>query len=222
MIEFNGISSNSIGVIVERIPNRYVPTRRFAPAAVAGRNGDVLLVDESFPNVSQDYEVYLSAESVGLPSVARACAEWLCAPVGYARLTDSYDTTVFREAYLESGFNIENALNKFGRASISFSCKPQKYLLSGQVATDALTVTNPTPFTARPLLIVSGVGSISINGKTIQVLESVSDFRIDCETMNAQDNSKIYCLDFPVLESGENTIVLDGLTYQMIPRWWTL
>ena len=98
MITFNGVSSDSKKVIVERIPNRYVPARRFKPQSVAGKNGDVLLVDKSFPNVEQEYEVYLSAEAVGLPSIAKGAAEWLCAPVDYAELTDDYDTTVYREA----------------------------------------------------------------------------------------------------------------------------
>ena len=130
-ITWNGVSSDTIGVIVEKIPNRYVPTRRFSPQQVAGRNGNILLVDKAFPNVEQEYEVYLSAESHGLPSVARACSEWLMGPDGYCRLTDSYDTTVYREAFLMGGFDIENILNKFGRCTITFSCKPQKYLLTG-------------------------------------------------------------------------------------------
>ena len=130
-ITWNGVSSDTIGVIVERIPNRYVPTRRFSPQQVAGRNGNILLVDKSFPNVEQEYEVYLSAEAQGLPSVARACAEWLMGPDGYCRLQDSYDTTVYREAFLMGGYDLENILNKFGRCTITFSCKPQKYLLTG-------------------------------------------------------------------------------------------
>lgn len=450
-ITWNGVSSDTIGVIVERIPNRYVPTRRFSPQQVAGRNGNFLMVDKSFPNVEQEYEVYLSAESTGLPSVARACAEWLMGPTGYCRLTDSYDTTVYREAFLMGGFDLENILNKFGRCTITFSCKPQKYLLTGDtpisitagstttytgssvqfdgitgasitslsttitptqagsgdpsptnvrpitgltglsvyvsptqdqqdattytvdwtteagtvyggtldVVTGVLTVdtgyttisdlswnyssnsfvsgyihggraeaiacsdykivsytipasdrdnfsincgasesaghrfyikdnrydaatlsnwqtamancqivykletpieyqltpqeivvlvgennvwtssgpvsatvstpmggivTNPTPFEARPMLTVSGLGEITINGKTIQILESVSDFDIDCEAMEAEDNSKIYCMDFPYLGGGENEIVGDGTitSLTVVPRWWTL
>ena len=86
------------------------------------------------------------------------------------------------------------------------------------------TVTNPTPFEARPLLTVSGVGEITINGKSIQILESVSDFEIDCETMEAEDNSKIYCMDFPELSGGENEIVGYGsiTALTVTPRWWTL
>ena len=224
MITWNGITSDSIGVIVERIPNRFIPTRRFVEQEVAGRNGNVLLVDRSFPNVLQEYEVYLSAESQGLPSVARACAEWLCAPTGYAVLTDSYDTSVFREAFLVDGFNVENSLNKFGRATITFSCKPQKWLYTGTSATTSLTLTNPTPFDARPLIEVSGSGTISINSVDIEVLESVSDFLIDCETMNADDNSKIFCLDFPVLTAGTSSVTHDNTitSIEITPRWWTL
>lgn len=515
-ITWNGVSSDTIGVVVERIPNRYVPTRRFSPQQAAGRNGNILLVDKSFPNVEQEYEVYLSAEAQGLPSVARACAEWLMGPDGYCRLEDSYDPTVYREAFLMGGYDLENILNKFGRCTITFSCKPQKYLLTGdtpisipagttttytgssvqfdgitgasitsmsttitptqagsgdpsptnvrpitgltglsvyrtgknlysrenseynvpvysqngssaaypdvsvwwirvkpstkytislgetpssttyvrwincdenkgfisrpsgtyssnslpvtittpsgchwvQVAVNeygtgqisqndwklqieesdtatsyeafgntyavdwstpagtvyggtvdvvagALTVTmaniasyngetigepwlssmdayaagttptigaqvvytlatpltyqltaqevavlvgtnniwassgdvsltvttplggivtNPTPFEARPMLTVSGVGEITINGKSIQILESVSDFDIDCETMEAEDNSKIYCMDFPELSGGANSVSGDGTITAMsiVPRWWTL
>lgn len=224
MITFNGTSSDSIGVIVERIPNRFIPTRRFLEQEVAGRNGNVLIADRSFPNVMQEYEVYLSAESQGLPSVARACAEWLCTPTGYARLTDSYDTSVFREAFLVDGFNVENSLNKFGRATITFSCKPQKFLLTGQTSTTDTTIVNPTPFEAKPLLTVSGSGTIAINGTEIEVLETVSDFDIDCESMNAEDNTKIFCLDFPVLTAGTNTITKDNTitVLEITPRWWTL
>lgn len=224
MITWNGITSDSIGVIVERIPNRFIPTRRFLEQEVAGRNGNVLIADRSFPNVMQEYEVYLSAESQGLPSVARACAEWLCTPTGYAVLTDSYDTSVFREAFLVDGFNVENSLNKFGRATITFSCKPQKFLLTGQTPTTDTTIVNPTPFEARPLLTASGSGTIAINGTEIEILETVSDFDIDCESMNAEDNTKIFCLDFPVLTAGTNTITKDSTitVLEITPRWWTL
>lgn len=223
-ITWNEISSDSIGVTVERVPTRYIPTRKFNPISIAGRNGDVLITDESFPNVTQRYEVYLSEDASDLPTLTTACSGWLCAPTGYARLEDSFDSTVYREAYLSEGFDVENMLNQFGRATIAFSCKPQKWLVSGQTATSETTITNPTPFIAKPLLTVSGSGTISFNGNTITVLEDVTDFSIDCYTMNADDNTQIYTLDFPYLVSGENTITLsDGITaFSIVPRWWTL
>ena len=226
-ITWNGKTSDSIGVIVEKIPNRYIPTRRFSPQQVAGRNGNILLVDKSFPNVEQEYEVYLSAENQGLPVVARACAEWLMAPSGYAELKDSYNTGIYREAYLMGGFDLENILNKFGRCSITFSCKPQKYLLTGTDSvnlTGGGTITNPTPFDARPIITVSGSGEIVVNGRSILIQDTVSNFIINCETMEATDNTLIYCLDFPVLSGGANTVTCDNTitALAMVPRWWTL
>lgn len=221
---YNGISSDAMGVVVERMPNRNVPSRRIAQQEVAGRNGNVLLIDNSFPNVEQTYEVYFAGATEGLPTVARRVSEWLCSPTDYCVLSDSYDTSVFRNAILQDGYDIENSLNKWGKASITFSCKPQKFLTAGTSSTTSTTLTNPTPFEARPLITVTGSGAITIGGKTITVLESVSNFKIDCETMEADDNTKIYCLDFPVLTAGTNTVTKATTitSFSIIPRWWTL
>lgn len=226
MITFNGISSDSKGVIVQRYPNRTIPKRRIFVNEVAGKNGGILTVDKTFPNVVQEYEVYLSAASVGLPSVARAVAEWLTSPTDYVSLWDSYESDVYREAVLEQGFDIENSLNKYGHGTIAFNCKPQKFLTSG---TSPITpvdgyVTNPTAYDAQPIITVSGSGEMTINGRTIEILDTVSDFVINCETMEADSNTLIYCLDFPVLSSGANEVTLASTitSFSMIPRWWTL
>lgn len=171
-ITWNGVSSDTIGVIVERIPNRYVPTRRFSPQQVAGRNGNILLVDKSFPNVEQEYEVYLSAEAQGLPSVARACAEWLMGPDGYCRLEDSYDTTVYREAFLMGGYDLENILNKFGRCTITFSCKPQKYLLAGDTPIE-IPAGSTTTYTGSSVQF-DGITGASITSLSATI-ESIQD-----------------------------------------------
>ena len=177
-ITWNGVSSDTIGVIVERIPNRYVPTRRFSPQQVAGRNGNILLVDKSFPNVEQEYEVYLSAEAQGLPSVARACAEWLMGPDGYCRLEDSYDTTVYREAFLMGGYDLENILNKFGRCTITFSCKPQKYLLTGDTPIeipDGATTTYTGDVVQFDVITGASITSLSTTLSPIQDLHGYSN-----------------------------------------------
>ena len=138
----NGISSDAMGVVVERMPNRNVPSRRIAQQDVAGRNGNVLLIDKSFPNVEQTYEVYFAGATEGLPTVARRVSEWLCSPTDYCVLSDSYDTSVFRNAILQDGYDIENSLNKWGKASITFSCKPQKFLTDGASSTTSTTTSS--------------------------------------------------------------------------------
>lgn len=235
MITWNGVTSDSIGVIVERMPDRFLPARRFAPHAVPGRNGDVLIVDESFPNIDQVYEVYLSGESRGgMPEVAHAAAAWLTGPKGYGRLTDSYDATGYREAFLAEGFGIENVLNQFGRCEITFSCKPQTFLYSGTVPVTLTvngdtTITNPTAFPARPNFRVRGTGTITIEDREIIVYSNPGLLLINCETMEATDgtgaaaNTRISCLDFPVLNAGDTVITLDGFSSaDVVPHWWKL
>ena len=229
-ITFNGTTSDTIGVIVERVPNRHVPTRRYNPVSIAGRNGDILMTDESFPNVIQEYEVYLSKSANDMPMLSKNCAGWLCSPKGYARLEDSFDTYVYREAYLSDGFDIENMLNQFGRAKIAFSCKPQKFLKTGETQvtiTSPHTLTNPTVFDAKPLIYVntSTDGTIDIDGVEIEC--AAGEYYIDCDSQNAyfgtvNMNSYINAPVFPVL-SGTSVVTLTTITTcKITPRWWTL
>lgn len=231
-ITWNEISSDSIGVTVERVPTRYIPTRKFNPISIAGRNGDVLITDESFPNVTQRYEVYLSEDASDLPTLTTACSGWLCAPTGYARLEDSFDSTVYREAYLSEGFDVENMLNQFGRATIAFSCKPQKFLKTGETAvsiTSGDTLTNSTAFDAKPLIYISTAqdGTIDIDGVSITC--SAGEYYIDCDSQNAyldstNMNTYISCSEFPVLAANSTcTITLTDIdTCTITPRWWVL
>lgn len=233
MIIFNGINSDSIGVIVERIPNRYTPARRTSLVSVPGRNGDVPIVDESFPNIMQRYEVYYSGEfRGGLPEIAHAAAEWLLRPTGYAELSDSYDPSITRSAMLIEGFDIENVMNLFGRCEIAFSCAPQGWLESGKnpvIVENGGSLTNPTIYPASPLIEVQGTGSVVINGYLITIKSNPGILTIDGLTGDTTADgqaadSMIECDEFPKLTVGENEIsYTSGITSLTItPRWWKL
>lgn len=235
-LTFNGISSDSIGVVVERYPSRPVPERIVETVRIPGRNG-TLTRTEGFANVVQDYEVYLSAAAVGLPSVAADMAAWLLAPEGYARLEDTYNPGVYRMARFINPEEIRNFFNRFGRCVLSFDCMPQRFLTSGEVATsysaDA-TITNPTAFLALPLIEVSGTGdvSFSLGGHTILIEDMTGTITIDAETQNAYDgvtnlNASVTLADgnFPALNPGANSLAFVSGTITDItitPRWWTV
>ena len=121
---FNGITSDSMKVIVERYPARPVPERIVQTVSIPGRNG-LLTRTEGFANVRQDYEVYLSAAAAGLPSVAAAMAAWLLAPEGYARLEDSYNPGEFRMGRLVNPEAITNFFNRSGGASCPSIASPR-------------------------------------------------------------------------------------------------
>lgn len=234
MISWAGKTSDTLCVIVEHYPIRVLPERVQTATEIAGRNGALLMVDGNWQNYEQEYEVYISAEKRGLVRAARAVAEWLTAPVGYQRLEDSYEPDVYRMAFYEGGQDIESILNRFGRATISFNCKPQRFLKSGEATksfTAAGSLTNITKFDALPMITVygSGAGTVTVGGITV-TLSAIDEYTVlDCELMDAykgsvNKNPTVTATEFPKLVPGVNTISFSGgvTSLEIMPRWWTI
>ena len=231
MIWFNGKSSDDFRLIVERYPDVIIPTRKSEKVSVSGRNGDILIQQDAFENVTQRYEIYISAEQTRLTPIAHKVAEWLCIK-GYQKLEDSYFLDTFRLAAFQGGVEIQNVLNRFGRATIEFDCKPQRFYKFGDMfydVTNGEKGENPSPFTAKPIIVISGSGAatITINDKTL-ALTDCNGITIDCELMQAYKNgvSKNGTVsgDFPDFPSGEYEISWTGgvTGVQVKPRWWTI
>lgn len=231
MIWFNGKSGDDYHVVVQRYPDVILPTRKQEKVNVKGRNGDLLIQEDAFENVRQRYEIYISAEAVRLPSVTHRIAEWLCVK-GYKRLEDSYWLDTFRLASFTGGVEISNILNRFGKATIEFDCKPQRFYKSGDFyisLSNGKKLVNPSPFTAKPeiFLFGSGAGTITINDKTLS-LTNTTNVTIDSEVMqvyrNGETVNNIASGVFPDLPEGESTISWTGgiIGIRIKPRWWTI
>ena len=231
MIWFNGKSGDDFHLVVQRYPDVILPVRKNEKVSVPGRNGDILIQQDAFENVSQRYEIYISAEQTRLTPITHKVAEWLCVK-GYHRLEDSYFLDTFRLAAFNGGLEIENILNRFGRATIEFDCKPQRFYKFGDFfidVDDGDKLKNPSPFTAKPILQVSGSGTatITINDKTLE-LTDCDNLTIDCELMQAYRNgismNGTVSGDFFDLPQGESEIYwTGGITgIQLKPRWFTI
>ncbi len=232
MISWAGITSDKCNVIVEHYPTRPLPKRKYETVSIPGRNGELIFSEDAYENVIQEYDIYISAEKHKLPAVARRVAEWILKP-GYNILYDSYEPEIFRLAYYSGTENIENIFNKFGRMKLSFSCKPQRFLLTGEDKvnmSDEGTLYNPTSFPSKPLIKVigSGNGTLTVGSKTCS-LTGISEFLIiDSELQDVyknllNENGK-FTGAFPIFESGENIVSwTGGITgVEITPRWWML
>lgn len=235
MIYFNGIYSTELGVFVEKYPPRPVPKRKLQRFSVPGRSGDVLIVEDAFENVTQSYEIYLSAEKPGLPFAAAGVTRWLMQP-GYCELSDEYDRESFRLAAFIGPVDLQNTLNQFGRATIKFDCQPQRWhrdaLTLRAVASDTKLV-NPSGHTALPLLRLfgSGAATLTLNGTTLTI--TVTDgMYLDCVEEEAWTETGGVVIDknsavsgtYPKLGAGENEISWTGgiTAVQIAPRWYDL
>lgn len=231
MIYWDGKSSDELRVIVEHYPERIIPKRQYTTVSVPGRNGELYFDGGAFESYQQPYDIYISAERQKLPIMARKAAAWLSVP-GYRILEDSYEYGVFRKAFFAGPANVENIMNRFGRATINFHCKPQRFLKAGDFAktyTEGVELINPTEFEALPLIVVQGIGAgtLTVNGVSVQ-LSDVNGVTLDSETQNAyasgQNANNTMTGKFPALGAGSNEISFSGgiTSVQIKPRWWTL
>lgn len=242
-ITFNGTTSTAAGVkAVEYYPPLDRPRRKFTKIEIPGRTGDIVIFEDAWEDYEQDYEIYAGSGSAGdAPAQFNDIMEWLHSANGYARLEDTYDTTVYRKAYYVGPTDVENVLNRFGKATIKFICQGKRWLKSGETAKtmnrtgDPGTryLLNPTKFPARPKIVVhgSGNGTITVGGTTISLTAIEEGMIIDCEKMIVTDTAGTTNLnyvmalgDFPTIPVGGSTVTMTtGVTsIDITPNWFII
>ena len=157
IITFNGVSSKDIGLEVETFPSYQIPERSYKSITIPGRDGDVLVDTGSFKNTTRSYKVSMATYNLtSYYERMNKVVEWLHSSSGYARLEDSYEPGVYRMAYFKDSLSIENLFDEAGRATINFTCKPQRFLKEGEtpirLETAGQFLVNKTHFTAKPFL----------------------------------------------------------------------
>ena len=177
----------------------------------------------------------MSAERIRLPRAMREVANWLCGPSGYQKLEDDYDVETYRRAYFAGPLDVESIMHRFGRATIEFSCQPQRFLRAGNQTVElsqGKTLLNPTAFTALPLITVAGTGAgtLTVGDVTVTINSMPRGIVVlDSDTQNAYYgafnlNSTISAPEFPTLPAGESPVQWTGgiTSVKIKPRWWTL
>ncbi|MDO4362959.1 MAG: hypothetical protein Q4C99_00390 [Clostridia bacterium] len=226
---FNGKSSADFGLIIDSKEIYSSPKRDMSLVSVSGRNGDVIIDNNRYTNVTVSYTVGIK----NIKDNIKMLKAWLLTP-GYFVLSDTYNPEYFRFACFNSSLDVTELLKNIGKAVISFTCKPFMYSYEGQNAitvTNDTVISNPEPFASQPLLKVYGNGSITffINNHSY-LIENVNSFvYVDCELMTAYKdttlmNKNIKFTEFPILEVGDNAIALGNncTSIEITPRWCTL
>jgi len=174
---YDGESSRNYDVYLTGDGVFNAPERAVEMVEIPGRNGNYALDQGKFNNISVTYKAgivdYSESDFADKVSAVR---NWLCSKVGYKRLSDDYNPNEYRMAVFKSGVNIDHVDLKTGEFEITFDCKPQRWLTSGETATAVAnngTLSNPTLFDSEPLLAVKGYGTIGFNGFEIEINNEV-------------------------------------------------
>lgn len=170
---FDGVSSSTYGVYLTGEGVFNAPERAVEMIEIPGRNGNYALDQGKFNNISVTYKIGMfDVDESNFATKVSNFRNWLCSKVGYKRLTDEYNANEYRMAVYASGFELDHDLLIAGEAEITFDCKPQRFLTSGETATAVAnngTLTNPTLFDSKPLLLCDGYGTIGVNGEMITI-----------------------------------------------------
>ena len=234
LIVYSGGASTDYGIVVGEAPAFEKPTKRLQVFNIPGRNGSVIIEDKSFDDTTRSYVVWLSdnAELDLNETIYKVC-EWLFSPSGYQRLEDSFEPDVFRLAYYSGGEEISNELMSYGKTTLKFTCRPERFYKTGEIereVSNGVYIYNETAFESKPLIHIEGSGSVSVSIQGVTINATVTDYiNIDCETMNAyrlpseNKNDKISG-SFPFIKPGKNTVATTGSISKVtiIPRFFTI
>lgn len=169
----DGESSRTYGVYITGQAVYNAPQREVEMISIAGRNGKFALDKGRFENIEVTYPAGIYADTE--EDFAEAISDFrnfLCSRDGYVRIEDEYNPNEYRMGVYKSGLEVTPKLLKAGEFEITFDCKPQRWLKSGETAITMASgdvVTNPTLFESSPMLEVIGVGTIGIGDDNITV-----------------------------------------------------
>jgi len=234
MITYDGKSSNDYHIIVEHYPSYTVPKRSITKVSVPGRNGDLLIDNGNYENVTVEYDIALDGHSVGFAEAFKKAGQFLSTG-SYYRLEDSYDDTVYRMAYVSNELEFKNYLHKMGRGTLKFDCMPFRWYKSGETAVSIESggyINNNYACSSLPLIKVTGTsaGVLTIGSYVVTINQLDDYLYIDCEDENVyreryeNRNSYINRCVYPQLIAGNNTVTFTGgiTGVEITPRWRTL
>lgn len=230
-IIFDGISAISCGAIITENESFASPERDYSVVEIPGKNGELVIDNGRYKNVDIKVGMFFWDRRM-----LSAYKNKMLGKIGYNRLEFSFNPDEFRIAKINGGAYPEmcGIRERHGQLEITFSCKPQRFLKSGEepvefTSSSTRALYNPGGQPAKPLIRVYGSGTLGIGGSTVMIDEHGRDYLdIDCDIQDCfhetENLNKYMRGDFPVLGEGTIGISLgDGITKIIVwPRWWRL
>ena len=228
----DGIDAASAGIHLQKpiVFSEAVPN--IESKTIPGRNGDLIFDTGSYKNRSGAASCFCLQEDV--ETAISSAGRFLMSKNGYRRLETSDDPNHYWMARVKNSPQIEMRLRVLAPFDISFDCKPQRFLKSGEnaiVFTASGSLSNQYGQIALPLITLygQGAGTLTIGDCVVDVKELDEVLFLDSDTQNAYNNNgnqnmNINATTFPTLPDGDTQISFSGgiERVEIVPRWWEL
>ena len=123
----NGERSADYGLFITGAAVYNAASYDYEVVQIPGRNGDLVMDNGRFNNISVTYPAFV-------PDVRylQDIRQWLSKHRGYQRITDDYNPAEFRMGMYIGGLEVDVFRNRAGTFSLTFNCKPQRFLTYGE------------------------------------------------------------------------------------------
>lgn len=171
---FGGVNSADYGVYITGEAVYNAPQRAVQMVEVAGRNGQIAIDQGRWDNIEVSYHAGIFGDdTTGFRERLSDFRNAILSQIGYQRLTDTYHPDEYRMGLYVDGIEVAPInTNKAGEFTLTFNCKPQRWLTGGETPVTVESgdvLTNPTQYDAGPLLMVEGYGTIGFNGYLVRL-----------------------------------------------------
>ena len=228
----DGVDATSAGIHLQKpiVFSEAVPN--IEPKTIPGRNGALIFDTGSYKNRSGAASCFCLQEDV--ETAISSAGRFLMSKKGYRRLETSDDPDHYWMARVENSPQIAMRLRTLAPFEISFDCKPQRFVKSGEnavVFTANGSLSNQYGQIALPLITLygNGTGTLTIGSCVVDVKRLDGVLYLDSDTQNAYNNNgnqnmNINAPTFPTLPDGETQIAFSGgiERVEIVPRWWEL
>lgn len=131
---FDGLNSRDFGVYVTDVKVFGAPTRDVEMISIPGRDGEFALDKGRFNNIQVVYTCALGTDTqTDFNTGVSDFRNWLASRKGYKRLEDEINTTEYRMAVFKDGLDVSTLNKETGTFEVTFDCKPQRFLKSGEI-----------------------------------------------------------------------------------------
>lgn len=210
---FGSVDSSDYGIYITGEAVYNAPQRAVEMVSVPGRNGAIEIDQGRWENLEVTYSAGCFGDNQSdFATNIRNFRNAVCSQIGYQKLTDTYNSNEYRMALYLSGLDVSpESLSRAGKFKITFDCKPQRWLVSGeseQTVASGGKLTNPTLLDASPLLMVEGYGAINFNGYEIDIDNVELGNIVLCES---KQNEQSITFDGSLVDAGD-VITLQSLS----------